>query len=439
MFVTVVHSDGTPAAGSTVAFSRSISGRSPNYQWVGTTDADGQAQIHIAADAVQFWRSGASGYYLARATDPASGKVLGEWGSIPIDGGRENHFTLPIGGPIQIQPPGPQVIVMTQNLYLGTDINRILAPANPEIPIPVLAAQAWAVVQQTNFPERARAIADEIASVRPHLIGLQEVSLFRIQNPGDVLAGNPVPATEVAIDFLAVLLAELEARGLTYRAAAISEGVDIELPLFTGQTTPMADIRMTDREVILVRDGVQVGNIREEKFQARVPVTVGGLPVQIPRAWASVEAKVAGRTVRFFATHLETGAVEPVQRLQAGELLQIIGAEPLPVILLGDFNSDALGTTTQTYSDLVGAGMTDVWNVVYSDRNGFTGSQLENLLNVPSALSKRVDLIFTRSPDGLEVLGADVLGDEIRDRTPSGLWPSDHAGVVAWLRFPTGK
>jgi hypothetical protein len=31
-------------------------------------------------------------------------------------------------------------------------------------------------------------------------------------------------------------------------------------------------------------------------------------------------------------------------------------------------------------------------------------------------------------------LDADVVGDELGDRTPSGLWPSDHAGVVATLR-----
>src|SRR5439155_15689452 len=28
---------------------------------------------------------------------------------------------------------------------------------------------------------------------------------------------------------------------------------------------------------------------------------------------------------------------------------------------------------------------------------------------------------------------ADVVGDELPDRTPSGLWPSDHGGVVATL------
>ncbi|MEU6069315.1 MULTISPECIES: hypothetical protein [Streptomyces] len=29
-----------------------------------------------------------------------------------------------------------------------------------------------------------------------------------------------------------------------------------------------------------------------------------------------------------------------------------------------------------------------------------------------------------------------LVGNEQSDRTPSGLWPSDHAGIVATLRVP---
>jgi len=33
-------------------------------------------------------------------------------------------------------------------------------------------------------------------------------------------------------------------------------------------------------------------------------------------------------------------------------------------------------------------------------------------------------------------MSADVLGDEPGDRTASGLWPSDHAGLVTTLQLP---
>jgi len=37
---------------------------------------------------------------------------------------------------------------------------------------------------------------------------------------------------------------------------------------------------------------------------------------------------------------------------------------------------------------------------------------------------------------GFGVRAADVLGDHPDDRTPLGLWPSDHAGVAATLVLP---
>jgi hypothetical protein len=46
-------------------------------------------------------------------------------------------------------------------------------------------------------------------------------------------------------------------------------------------------------------------------------------------------------------------------------------------------------------------------------------------------------MIFTHTPDGraLEVDRGDITGDEVSDRDPAtGLWPSDHAGVVLRLR-----
>jgi hypothetical protein len=38
-------------------------------------------------------------------------------------------------------------------------------------------------------------------------------------------------------------------------------------------------------------------------------------------------------------------------------------------------------------------------------------------------------------PLGVEAVAAEVLGEELDDRTPTGLWPSDHAGVVAKLHL----
>ncbi|MDA0712233.1 MAG: endonuclease, partial [bacterium] len=62
--------------------------------------------------------------------------------------------------------------------------------------------------------------------------------------------------------------------------------------------------------------------------------------------------------------------------------------------------------------------------------------QKEDLRNSPSTLNRRIDLIFTARTGDLKAMDAYVVGDKERDRTPSGMWPSDHAGVITTLRLP---
>src|SRR5688500_13208445 len=64
--------------------------------------------------------------------------------------------------------------VLTRNLYVGGSLERIFAAATPQEAIEA-ATVIWATVRATDFPERAEAIAGEIAAHHPHLVGLQEV------------------------------------------------------------------------------------------------------------------------------------------------------------------------------------------------------------------------------------------------------------------------
>jgi len=93
----------------------------------------------------------------------------------------------------------------------------------------------------------------------------------------------------VEIDFLDVLLAALEARGLSYTAVAVAEGADVELPMLR-EVTPagpvLDDLRHTDRDVILARGDVAVGEAASGQFAAKL---VTG-PISVARAWASVRA-----------------------------------------------------------------------------------------------------------------------------------------------------
>ena len=73
---------------------------------------------------------------------------------------------------------------MTRNVYLGAPIGPVLG-AGSLAEVPGLVSQMWATVQANDFPARAQALADEIAAAQPELVGLQEVSMYRIQFPGD--------------------------------------------------------------------------------------------------------------------------------------------------------------------------------------------------------------------------------------------------------------
>src|SRR5690349_1990636 len=142
------------------------------------------------------------------------------------------------------------VTVMTQNLYVGADLDPPTAAVMTGDPAQIVPAvtQFWNQVQATNFPARARAITGEVAQARPLFIGLQEAALYRT---GPV-TGSPVPsATAVAADYVSTLLGALGQRGLSYKVVAVTSNADVELPgIINGS---LQDLRLTDRDVILAR------------------------------------------------------------------------------------------------------------------------------------------------------------------------------------------
>jgi endonuclease/exonuclease/phosphatase family metal-dependent hydrolase len=327
-----------------------------------------------------------------------------------------------------------RVTVMTQNLYLGASLSRMVA-ARSFIELVAAVTTTFAVVQATDFPQRASALAQEIYAVQPDLIGLQEVTLWRSQFPADF---SPAPdATTIEYDFLQILLDALAARGLRYAPVAIATTTDLEGPRLT--PLGLQDIRFTDREVILARADVKtadlkLSNIGAGHFAANVVVNGIAGPIVVTRGWASVDAKIRGRTFRFISTHLMTPDFPGVQLAQAEELLQGPAHTELPVVLVGDFNSSADGSGTATYGKLLADGFVDAWSVARPGDPGFTCCQSENLRNAVSTFDGRIDLVLFRGD--FEVDDVNVVGEEPADRTPSGLWPSDHAGVAATLTRP---
>ena len=92
----------TSAEGLTVELARSISGRTPRYNWKGRTDSAG----HVILTVYSTDRSSMSGFYLGRART-ADGRVVGKWSSIPLNSGFHHDLELVSGGGqrvVAIQP-----------------------------------------------------------------------------------------------------------------------------------------------------------------------------------------------------------------------------------------------------------------------------------------------------------------------------------------------
>ncbi len=323
-------------------------------------------------------------------------------------------------------PDTEPLTVMTYNVYVGGSAEAILSVENV-LQVPTEVANMYNDVMASDFPGRAAAIAKSIKTYRPHLVGLQEISLIRQQSPGDRIAGGTVPAEEVVIDFLQVLMGALQAEGLNYQVAAQVENIDVEMPMFTD--AGIVDVRLTDFDVILSRSDVIVSRPVSANYTNALAIEMLGLEVQ--RGYTAVDAIVSGTTYRVVNTHLEA-FVEEARVAQTQELVDVLSGETLPIILLGDFNTPAPDGTA--YQILLSAGYVDVWQMD-SEGTGNTCCQAPNILNEVSEHFKRIDQIFVRNLELPASVMTRTIGDEPSNRLASGLWPSDHAGVVANLVF----
>ena len=340
---------------------------------------------------------------------------------------------------------GPATLrVMTRNIYFGTDLAPVFEVVNPQ-DLPGVVAEVFALVEATNFPERAKALAKEIATFNPHLVGLQEVALWRSQVPADSLSnpGAQPNAQTVEYDFLAILLEELARRGKSYEAVSIVQNSDAEAPRIG--PTGLEDIRFTDRDVILARTDLPakrftVTDTRSDTFDATFTLDSDVLgPIPIPRGWTAVDAKLDGRAVRVVNTHLDP--FDPaIQVAQGAELLAGPLNTVLPVVLVGDLNAAAESSgpvppehDTPTYANILAAGFVDAAAGRKGKKPGLTCCQDADLANKTSGLTDRIDFVLTRG--GFKAAAVKAVGDKRGDKTPSGLWPSDHAGVAAVLHL----
>jgi endonuclease/exonuclease/phosphatase family metal-dependent hydrolase len=334
-----------------------------------------------------------------------------------------------LGSPAAGAPKAQPIKVMTLNAYLGSDLRAVLDARS----IPELLSGAAAVyrqVQANDFPSRGQALAALIRDAAPTVIGVQEASKWLTGEPG-VLDGPATPAENVAYDYLELLLDALADGGTPYQAYETRVEFDGEVPSALG-----FDVRLIQRDAILIRSDVPSSELTvldsaSGNFVANEPIVVGGVSVPVNRGWSSVDVLANQRAIRVVNTHLEPE--DATLRLeQARELVATGGPTDtsIPVILVGDLNSGPSPADSAAYDAVLAGGFRDAWTEVHGDDEGFTCCQSANLSNPVSQLNRRIDVILF---DAGKALQAKRYGMNRASRTVTGLWPSDHASVVATI------
>ncbi len=329
------------------------------------------------------------------------------------------------------------VTVMTRNVDAGTDLGYLFAGTDESSFAQGMAA-TLAELQASNFQQRAVRLAAEIGATMPDLIALQEVTLWRT---GPIM--QP-PATNILYDQLDQILAELGKRNLHYGVIAVQSELDAEAPV----PTAGIDLRITDRDVILAR--LDLPQSQFDLFNAQThrykSVFTFGNPIlgqlAVPCGWMAVDVVANGSKFRFVNTHLQSpiagiSQAEQVQRAQADELLANFFLIGMPVVLAGDFNSNAEPGPeyTGTAQRIVNAGFVDAWDSAHPADPGYTWPMFgEDQNSGPTVPNERIDLIFAggRLQRWFGNTPAIVTADRTGTTSP---FASDHAGLVVKLRL----
>ncbi len=341
-------------------------------------------------------------------------------------------FCVAFGTPALAQNGNSRVRVMTRNMDAGTDLAYVIAATTPEEFVTGIF-KTIAEVDASNIPARVARLADEIASTKPDLIGLQEVTVWNISDA----SGTRV------YDQLALLQQALSGAGLHYRVVALQQLSDIPVAV-----PGLFDMRFDDHNAILARDDLPPGHLQVLSTDARLyehylsfVLPVGGEVAEL-NGWMAADVRIRGARFRFANTHLLAAvpgqnfeATAGLQALQGQELLEAMSGTSVPIILAGDFNSDAEAAgvgpdQTETAAMITGAGYSDAWHALHPADPGFTWplfleDQAVPVVFPPATPVERIDLVFALGP---VALSAQLTGT---DASAEGVLASDHAGVVA--------
>ena len=256
-------------------------------------------------------------------------------------------ISLALFTPISAQAAEPTFTVMSRNIYLGADVGVALELI-PDMPA---AAQfMWDQVNKNDFSKRSVALAAEIQSYKPDVIGLQEATIWYCKK-------NAWSKKVEVFNFTDQLLQALDGDYVLASKdgkTAFNPGYSINpIPFLTmvkdperfqkvfGQDKAACGFQIGDALVIkkeLAGQVVRVGNTEYEDSYSIVPTLM-----TIYRGYTWADINIANIPVRFITTHLESIWDEnkvPNAAKQATQLIKDVKETNMPLVIIGDFNSD---------------------------------------------------------------------------------------------------
>jgi hypothetical protein len=324
---------------------------------------------------------------------------------------------------------GSKLKVMTYNVYAGT---QYAGATDPSLAVFRQAMTNVVLDVRASDPEgRAQALARQIVNYSPHLVSLQEVFT--------VSTGPSKDELTLEFDYLQLLLQALAEQGAYYTPVESVQTWESTVPTTSGY------LRDAWRIVILARadlnpESFHLTNVDGDKFLSTIVYPLPALdnsadcPVALtgtlclmawPRGWAYADVSYRGEQFRFVNTTLESHS-NSKNNAQGFELLSGALNTGLPVILAGDLNCDMSNSLDRKCDKFIDAGLLDAWNEVNPGEPGFTKE-------LPT-MSMRSDYVMLRDLSHAEAVA--LVGEEPADKTTSGQWGSNHAGVVAKLDRP---
>jgi hypothetical protein len=193
---------------------------------------------------------------------------------------------------------------------------------------------------------------------------------------------------------------------------------------------------------------VKVTGSGDAIYTNNLAVTVAGVTLNFDRGYQWLDVRAGHDRFRFVNTHLEAFSSD-LALAQANQLLAEAAPAGKNVIFVCDCNSDPLNDSVKPFDhvphkapyDLItgAGGFTDEWLEWAPAEEGWTSGLSETVDDTTAAgFDHRIDMVFARTArgGGLPVTWGDVTGTDVADRDPAtGLWPSDHGGVVLRLRL----